>query len=111
MKGLKIAIGPTPSFSEDSIFGCGGDLSRALRSMKGMELKKIKADWLFLRWVMSGFSSILSGKFSISPDVARQISAVIGPYSKSEHSDWLFDPVLEQRQKCSIPCVSFTIES
>ncbi len=30
-----------------------------------------------------------SGKFSMSPDVARQISAVIGSSPKSERSDWL----------------------
>ena len=60
MSLLEVAIGPSPWFSEDSIFGCGGDLSRALCSMKGMEQKKIKADWVFLMYVMSGFSSILT---------------------------------------------------
>ena len=39
-----------------------------------------------------------------------RISAVIGPLPKSEHSDWLFDPVLEQQQKYSIPRVSVVIK-
>ena len=51
-----------------------------------------------------------SGKFSILPDVARQISTVIGPEVKSEHSDWLFDPKLEQEHKSFISCISFTIK-
>ena len=51
-----------------------------------------------------------SGKFSILPDVARQISTVIGPWVESGHSDWLFDPGLEQGRESFISCISFTIK-
>ena len=39
----------------------------------------------------------LSGKHSISPDVTMQIFTVIGQFSKSERSDWLFDHELDTR--------------
>ena len=50
-----------------------------------------------------------SGKYSILPDVAGRISTVIGPWAKSEHSDWLFGPELEQERGSFISCISFTI--
>ena len=45
---LKVGAGSRSSVSEDSVFGWSEVLLRDSKNMKGVELKKIKAEWPLL---------------------------------------------------------------